>query len=105
MYKNISIIGDGGMGTVLGMLLCETEISVRLWGYDRQQLAGIKKTRRNRKFLPGYRLPESLDFEPDDEKIMDGADLIISAVPCQFLRSVWNRLKKCSGRHTYCLGD
>ncbi len=23
IYENIAIIGDGGMGTVLGMLLCE----------------------------------------------------------------------------------
>jgi glycerol-3-phosphate dehydrogenase (NAD(P)+) len=56
-------------------------------------LAEIAKSRENKKFLPGYKLPNTLIFEPDDTCIMDGADLIISAVPCQFMRGVWSRLK------------
>jgi len=93
MFKNISIIGDGGMGTVLGMLLCEKGLGARIWGYDREQLAQIAALRENRKFLPGYKLPDTLAFEPDDERSMTGADLIVSAVPCQFMRRIWNRLK------------
>ena len=93
MFKNISIIGDGGMGTVLAMLLCEKGITTRMWGYDRQQLEQIKQGRENKKFLPGYKLPEQLVFEADDELIMTAADLIVSAVPCQFMRGVWKRLK------------
>jgi len=68
-------------------------IRVRMWGYDREQLGQIAKSRENKKFLPGYKLPEALVFEPDDERIMAGADLIVSAVPCQFMRQVWGRLK------------
>lgn len=107
MFKNISIIGDGGMATVLAMLLCEkseakhksshepraTSHEVKMWGYDRKQLQQIAKNRENKKFLPGYKLPKDLIFEPDDARIMEGADLIVSAVPCQFMRSVWTRLK------------
>ena len=110
MFKNISIIGDGGMGTVLAMLLCEKKtadsgqrlagrkrklnaIRVRMWGYDRQQLEQIEQNRENKKFLPGYKLPEELVFEADDARIMAGADLLVSAVPCQFMRGIWNRLK------------
>ena len=97
MFRNISIIGDGGMGTVLGILLCEKKIPARIWGYDRRQLARIEKERENRKFLPGYKLPANLVFEPDDARIMSGADLIISAVPCQYMRSIWTRLKEQTG--------
>jgi len=105
------------MGTVLAMLLCEKRLTaenaknaekklklnairdtqyairVRMWGYDRRQLAEIAQSRENKKFLPGYKLPEALVFEPEDERIMAGADLIVSAVPCQYMRSVWSRLK------------
>jgi glycerol-3-phosphate dehydrogenase (NAD(P)+) len=77
MFKKISIIGDGGMGTVLGILLCEKNIPARIWGYNRRQLVWIAKHRENKKFLPGYKLPKSLSFEPDD----------------QCMRSVWTRLK------------
>ncbi len=93
MFKNISIIGDGAMGTVLAILLCEKKLSVRMWGYDAEQLAQIQSAGENKKFLPGYKLPASLVFEPNDERIMAGADLIVSAVPCQFMRSIWSRLK------------
>jgi len=93
MFKNVCIIGDGAMGTVLAMLLSEKKIPVRMWGYDAEQLREIEQGRENKKFLPGYTLPEALVFEPDDRRIMAGADLIVSAVPCQFIRSVWRRLK------------
>jgi glycerol-3-phosphate dehydrogenase (NAD(P)+) len=103
MFKNISIIGDGAMGTVLAMLLCEkrqasyerraTSDEIRMWGYDAEQLREIEQARENKKFLPGYKLPAALVFEPNDKRIMAGADLIVSAVPCQFMRGVWGRLK------------
>ena len=105
MFKNISIIGDGAMGTVLAMLLAEKNTpgvspsakpmaDVRLWGYDAEQLQEMASARENVKFLPGHKLSETIIFEPDDKKIMTDADLIISAVPCQFMRSVWTRLQK-----------
>ncbi len=94
MFSNISIVGDGAMGTVLAMLLCEKGVSVRMWGYIAEQLRQIQSAGENKKFFPGYKLPSSLAFEPEDERIMSGADLIVSAVPCQFMRQVWRRLKK-----------
>ena len=93
MFKNVSIIGDGAMGTVLAMLLCEKQIAVRMWGYDEAQLEKIASAGENVKFLPGYKLPESLVFDGNDETIFESAELIVSAVPCQFMRGIWNRLK------------
>jgi glycerol-3-phosphate dehydrogenase (NAD(P)+) len=91
--KNISILGDGAMGSVCAILLCQKGFAVRMWGYDAEQLAQIEKRRENFRFLPGYKLPTSLVFEPEDCEILKGAELIISAVPCQYMRSVWQRLK------------
>lgn len=93
MFENIAIIGDGAMGSILAMLLCEKKLSVKMWGYDGEQLKQIQSNGENKKFLPGYRLPDDLAFESDDKLILEGADLIVSAVPCQFMRSVWERLK------------
>jgi len=103
MFKNISIIGDGGMGTVLAMLLAEKNpdtSGVRLWGYDSAQLQETASAHENKKFLPGHKLPRTIIFEPDDKAIMTEADLIVSAVPCQFMRSVWTRLKKHTPKNT-----
>ena len=93
-YGNVAIIGDGGMGSVLSILLCEKGIATRMWGYDAGQLADIERRRENGKFLPGYRLPDSLVFESRDDRAMAQAQLIVSAIPCQYMRRVWNRLAK-----------
>lgn len=92
-HHNVTIVGDGGMGTVLSILLCEKGIATRMWGYDAGQLAQIERTRENAKFLPGYKLPDTLVFEPRDDRALAGADLIVSAIPCQFMRDIWKRLK------------
>lgn len=91
-YRNVVIVGDGGMGSVLSLLLCEKGIVTRMWGYDAGQLAEIERRRENWKFLPGYRLPELLAFEPRDERALVDAELIVSAVPCQYMRGIWKRL-------------
>ncbi len=93
MFRNISIIGDGAMATVMAMLLAEKNVATRMWGYDREQLGRIRSGRENKRFLPGYKLPDTLLFEPNDGRIMAGADLVVSAVPCQYMRRVWTRLK------------
>ncbi len=92
-YENISIIGDGGMGTVLGMLFSDKELRPRIWGYDADQLNAFARAGENTRFLPGYPLPQAIAFEPNDERIMLDADCIVSAVPCQYMRRVWQRLK------------
>jgi len=93
MFTNVSIIGDGAMGTVLAMLLCGKSIPVRMWGHDAEQLKQIERDRENRKFLPGYKLAPGIMFEPDETRITHDADLIVSAVPCQYIRPVFRRLK------------
>ena len=93
MIRKATIIGDGGMGSVCAMLLCDNGIDTTLWGHDAGQLATIAAARENVIFLPGYPLPESLQFEADDAAALAGVELIVSAVPCQFLRGVWGRLK------------
>ena len=93
MFKHVTIIGDGAMGSVCAMLLCENQVATRLWGYDAAQLAEIASNRENVRFMPGYALPDELVFEADDAKALAGAELVVSAVPCQFMRGTWRRLK------------
>jgi len=92
MFRTVSIIGDGAMATVLAMLLAEKEIPVRLWGYDPMQLDRVRRSRENKKFLPGYKLSKAIQFDSHDDHILEGADLLVSAVPCQYTRGIWMRL-------------
>ncbi len=92
MSERIAVIGDGAMGTACALILANKGYQVAMWGYDAEQLATIGRYGENRQFLPGVRLPVSIEFIADDKEIFHNAPLIISAVPCAFLRSVWTRL-------------
>ncbi|MHC5061180.1 MAG: NAD(P)H-dependent glycerol-3-phosphate dehydrogenase [Planctomycetota bacterium] len=93
MFEKITIIGDGGMGSICAMLLCEKGVKTTMWGYDPDQLASFEAAGENVRFLPGHKLPENLLFESRDDKAMASAKLVVSAVPCQFTRRIWQRLK------------
>jgi glycerol-3-phosphate dehydrogenase (NAD(P)+) len=92
-FKNITIIGDGAMGTVCGFLLFSNGLNVRVWGHDAEDIAEFNRARENTHYLPGYKLDPAIRFTADDDCMAD-ADLIVSAVPCQFVTSVWERLRK-----------
>ncbi|HOK96420.1 MAG TPA: NAD(P)H-dependent glycerol-3-phosphate dehydrogenase [Anaerohalosphaeraceae bacterium] len=93
MFTKVTIIGDGGMGSVCAMLLCENGVQTTLWGYDAAQLARIAAAKENILFLPGCPLPDSLIYQADDALAAADAQLLVSAVPCQFTRGIWQRLK------------
>lgn len=93
MFRKITVIGDGAMGSVCAVLLCHKGLSVSMWGHDAGQLDETAERRENVRFLPGYQLPDELLFESRDDKAMVAAEMILSAVPCQFVRRVWERLR------------
>lgn len=80
------------MATVCALLLESRGIGVTLWGGSQEHVAQLIQTRENRRYLPGYRIPTSIRITPDDQMAFHQADLIVSAVPTQFMRKVWGRL-------------
>ena len=89
----ITIIGDGAMSTVCAMLLESKGHEVTIWGAFPDHVAELIQTRVN-PHLPDYRIPESILLTSDDATAFDRAQLIVSAVPTQYIRSVWTRLAK-----------
>ncbi|MBK8269838.1 MAG: NAD(P)-dependent glycerol-3-phosphate dehydrogenase [Planctomycetes bacterium] len=62
-------------------------------GRSRERIERLKITRENQRYLPGLRIPNRVSFTNDPQAAFTGAELILSAVPCQFMRSIWSRLK------------
>ncbi len=81
------------MGTVCAIILAENGCDVRLWSAFADAAEELRRTRENRRFLPGHKLPENVEVTGDDAAAFGGADIIISAVPTQFIRDVWQRLR------------
>ena len=63
-----------------------------MWGGSRERIEALKATRENRRHLPGLKIPERVSFTTDPEAVFQGAELIISAIPCQYLRGIWKKL-------------
>lgn len=90
---SISIIGDGGWGTTLAIYLAKKEYRVKLWGAFPQYAAQVQDTRINRKFLPGVEIPISVKITSDLNLAVNESDILVLAVPSQFLRSVLKKMK------------
>lgn len=92
--QNISVIGDGGWGTTLAVYLARRKYRVTLWGAFPDNIRHIRKTRINTKFLPGIKIPSGICLVHDLSSAVKGADLIILAVPSQYVTSVLKKLKR-----------
>jgi len=92
--KRITIVGDGSMGTVCAMLLASRGAQVTIWGAFAEQIAEMIQTRENRRFLPGYRIGQDIRLTAEDDQALADVELVISAVPTQHMRSVWERLAR-----------
>ena len=90
--RRITIIGDGSMATVCALLLESKGLAVTIWGGSADHVAELIQTRENRRYLPGYKLPESLRLTADPAEACDRAELLVNAIPTQYIRSVWQRL-------------
>ena len=93
MDASIAIIGDGAMGTVCAIMLAENGHGARLWSAFPEDAEKIAADRENKRFLPGRHLPDAIVVTGDDAEAMGGVELTISAVPTQYMRGVWTRLK------------
>lgn len=91
--NNICVIGDGGWGTTLAILLSKKGFNVTLWGAFPDYIEILKSGRENIKFLPGIRIPQAIKLTHMLDEALRGKELVILAVPSQFMRGVLTMLK------------
>src|ERR1700761_691656 len=90
--EKISIIGNGAMATVAAIILAQNGHEVSMWGAHAASIEKLKTNRENDRLLAGVKIPESVRLTANDADCFDGATMILSAVPTQYLRTVWTRL-------------
>src|SRR5688572_26589473 len=88
----ILILGDGQMALVLADALAVRGISARIWSPFPGDAASLGATRQSPR-LAGFRLAAEVDVTGDDGAAFRGVSVVISAIPSQFVRQVWTRLK------------
>ncbi len=94
MMKNIAILGAGSWGTALSILLCTNGHSVKVWSIDPEEVLMLNKYREHRDKLPGVMIPSFIEFTTNMENAINGADMVVCAVPSPFVRSTMNSASK-----------
>ncbi len=92
--ERVAILGDGQMGLVMAAVLAERGgVEIRLWGHSELDVQPLAQTRRSPR-LKGLELPEEVRVTADEAEALDGATVIVAAIPTQFIRSVWGRVRE-----------
>ncbi|MBE7446726.1 MAG: NAD(P)-dependent glycerol-3-phosphate dehydrogenase [Planctomycetia bacterium] len=91
--KKIAVIGNGGWGTTLAILLHKKGYEVTLWGADPSYVEYLKEKKENIKYLKGFPIPSGICITSDISNNMRDTQLIVSATPTPYLRSVLMKFK------------
>src|SRR3954471_20891847 len=91
--EQVTILGDGAMATVCSILLTQGGNGVTMWGAFEESIERLMQDREKRRLLPGVKSPASVRLTANDADCFDGSTMILSAIPTQYMRSVWERLK------------
>lgn len=89
----ITVLGAGSWGTTLSLLLNYNSHDVILWSILSDHAQEMKERRENALFLPGISIPREIEITSDIEKAIFKSEVIVCAVPSQFLRSVLENIK------------
>ena len=89
----ITVLGAGSWGTALAVHLARLSVPARLWARDPTLAAAIDRTRENARYLPGIALAPGLRVTGDADLALDGARVVIVAVPSQFVEGVCDAMK------------
>ncbi|HHI78778.1 MAG TPA: NAD(P)-dependent glycerol-3-phosphate dehydrogenase [Planctomycetes bacterium] len=89
----ICVLGNGGFGTALAIHAHRLGHEVSLWGHDPLYTQQVAESRKNPRYLPTAILPDGLIISSEARQVLEGADLVLFAVPTQHMREVGASLK------------
>ncbi|HEV2613130.1 MAG TPA: NAD(P)H-dependent glycerol-3-phosphate dehydrogenase [Gammaproteobacteria bacterium] len=88
------VLGAGSWGSATALHLARLKHGVTVWGRDAAQIAHMQKSRENKKYLPGVKLPQNISFICDDlDKHIPQSENIILAVPSHVFREMLEKIK------------
>lgn len=89
----ITVLGAGGWGCALASVLSNNNHSVTLWSKFQDELDVISQTGENPARLPGIQLPKDLILTSNIKVAVEGAQIIVFAVPSSFIRVTAEAIK------------
>lgn len=77
----VAVMGSGSWGTAFGALAVAAGSSTVLWARRSEVAAEVREERTNHSYLPDTRLPAALDATDDPAEALEGADVVVVAIP------------------------
>jgi glycerol-3-phosphate dehydrogenase (NAD(P)+) len=84
--NRVAVLGAGNWGTAFAKVLADAGRDVILWARRPEIAVAIRERHVNPDYLPALRLPTSVQATIDPRHAIDGADLVVIAIPAQTLR-------------------
>lgn len=89
-----AIIGSGTWGTSLGQVLCDNGNDVIVYGIDESEINDIKQNHQNSKYFSSeVYLPNNMQATTSLTEALNGAEIVVIAVPSFAYRNVLNQIK------------
>ena len=88
----VAVMGTGSWGTTFAVVLADAGAGVTMWGRRQEICDEIEREHSNREYLPDVALPDGIAAVADPAAALEGAELVVLAVPSQTLRenlSAW----------------
>ncbi|MBC8009691.1 MAG: NAD(P)-binding domain-containing protein, partial [Burkholderiales bacterium] len=89
---NIVVVGAGAWGTAFALHLSRLGHTVTLAPRRFEQALALASTRENADYLPGFKLPQSVQLGHELTPILMEAELVLLACPSQALRETCSRI-------------
>ena len=89
----VSGLGAGAWGTALAKALADKGFPTKVWALGEDLAGNINQARENKRYLPGFKLPENLTATADLAESLEGAELTVLVVPSHAMREVTLKAK------------
>lgn len=90
--KTVGVIGGGAWGTGLAQALARGNHKVQIWALEDEVVNSINNEHENKKFLPGYKLEESITCSNNIVEVATDKEFLIIASPSLFLESTIKKI-------------
>jgi len=92
--KRIAILGGGSWGTALAIVFSRTHKphEISLWVRDDALAESIRRDRENKSYLPGHKLPETVQVSHDAATVLKNAGAVVGAIPAAHARGVYRHV-------------
>jgi glycerol-3-phosphate dehydrogenase (NAD(P)+) len=97
---NIVVVGAGAWGTAFALHLSRQGHTVTLAPRRFEQALLLASTRENADYLPGHRLPQSIQIAHELAPVLMEAEVLLLACPSQALRDTCERVQAARGLAT-----